>query len=105
VVGNDLIEAQDGRPLLDIAERILSICFKHSFFECRMPACVLKHSFFECRMPKHASCACRLLSPVGFGGLVAGAELSGAGLDVTVQDAHISAGECAGTFYTIFTTI
>ena len=69
----------------------------------------------ECRMPKHASCACRLfkhlffrcqlLSPVGFGGLVAVAELSRAGLDVTVQDAHISAGECAGTFYTIFTTI
>jgi len=37
--------------------------------------------------------------------LVAGAELSGAGLDVTLQDAHTSAGECAGTFYTIFTTI
>ncbi|MCJ7662241.1 MAG: NAD(P)/FAD-dependent oxidoreductase [Anaerolineales bacterium] len=35
----------------------------------------------------------------GFGGLAAGAELSRAGLDVTVLEAHIYPGGCAGTFY------
>jgi len=35
----------------------------------------------------------------GFGGLAVGAELSRAGLDVTVLEAHIYPGGCAGTFY------
>ena len=39
----------------------------------------------------------------GFGGLAAGAELARSGLDVTVLEAHIYQGRCAGTFYTIFT--
>ena len=62
----------------------------------------MPHPFLSIRF---LDAACRLLLPVGFGGLVAVAELSGAGLDVTGQDAHISAGECVGTFYTIFATI
>jgi len=40
-----------------------------------------------------------LIVGAGFGGLAAGAELSRAGLDVTVLEAHIYPGGCAGTFY------
>ena len=40
-----------------------------------------------------------LIVGAGFGGLAAGAELSRSGLDVTVLEAHIYPGGCAGTFY------
>jgi phytoene dehydrogenase-like protein len=46
-----------------------------------------------------------LIIGAGFGGLAAGADLSRAGLDVTVLEAHIYPGGCAaGTFCTIFAT-
>ncbi|MFC1878827.1 phytoene desaturase family protein [Chloroflexota bacterium] len=40
-----------------------------------------------------------LIVGAGFGGLSAGAELARAGLDVTVLEAHVYPGGCAGTFY------
>jgi phytoene dehydrogenase-like protein len=36
---------------------------------------------------------------IGLGGLVAAATLARSGLDVTVVEAHIHPGGCAGTFY------